>query len=125
MDWKDVKDWLPLIVMAGQGLVLWAMWSLGRKFMPRAECEECRKEAAANVANLGNHVADLATEAEVAKARGGPTSKDLSALEQSVAGLVGDVKKLGADLKGQGDLLQRVERQTHLLIEHHLKGGNP
>ena len=118
MNWERILQLLPLVVLVLQGLGLWAMWSLSRKFVPRAECEACRKE-------MGNTVAELATEARVAQALSeeSPSGADLANLEKTVEAVRGDVKKLGADIRGQAELLQRVERQTHLLIEHHLKGG--
>lgn len=54
---EQVLSWLPAIILIVQALMGWGMWSLGRKFLPRDECEDCRKgtamELKATAADLG------------------------------------------------------------------------
>lgn len=81
-----------------------------RKFVTVEACDKCRRFCRKEVAD--------SLEKDIERL---PSNAALSALATQLEGLRGDVKAQGAELRGLSEVLERVERPLHLLMEHHMK----
>lgn len=103
--WK----YLPLAVAGLQLLLLWAQWSLKKQFVSRDSCETlCKK--------LGDKQRDLEAAHQAM-----PSAEDLEKIQDRLGGIEGEMKGMGATLKGQAETMVRIERPLNLLLEHHLR----
>lgn len=109
--WKIPIEASSAALLVIQALLVWALWSLRKQFMSREGCDErCKK--------LEKRQGDLE-----ASHKAMPSSGDLGAIKDRLGKIEGGVEALGATVKGQGEIMLRIERPLNLLIEHHLKGS--
>lgn len=109
--------WMPLIVLVVQVVMGWGMWSLGRKFMPREECEQCRRELTAKLDFEIQRTSSLDKAHEVFRAEcSGLSSKgDLGKIYERIR----DVDSRVAELAG----VVKAQTRTLDMINQHLMRG--
>lgn len=117
--WDSLYYIISLIVLLGQGLFAWLMWSARKSFVPRETCDgRCGKnEDRMNKADL--RMAQLETAHQAM-----PTPEDVSDIKDRLGGIEGEMKGLVATIRGQAEIMTRIERPLNLLMEHHLRGDN-
>ena len=82
---------LPLLLALVQGLLLWALWSLRRSFVPQAEHLRCRRDEQRR---------ELLT----------PLADEVRSLREDAGRLRSQLQAQGARFYGLERLLQRLER---------------
>lgn len=114
-----IAEWGPsisLLALICQGLLVWVMWSLRKQFVPQAHCDKrCQADDEAKQA-----LEKRQTALETAQ-RAMPTGKDVGAITDRLGCIEGDMKAMLATMRGQAELMERMERPLNLLMEHHLK----
>ena len=111
---------VPLIMLVVQAVIAWVLWSFSKKFVTteifsqyRAKTEEQLEDMEVTVAALENQVGSL------------PSKESLHELSLQLSDLGGKLNTLSANISGQGQLMERIERPLHLLMEYQLtKGGS-
>ena len=101
---------LPLLLALVQGLLLWALWSLRRSFVPRAEHLRCRQDEQQREAlwlrRLDLLEQALAQERELLT----PLADEVRALREEAGRLHSQLQAQEARFYGLERLLQRLER---------------
>ena len=101
---------LPLLLALVQGLLLWALWSLRRSFVPQAEHLRCRREEQRREAlwlrRLDLLEQALAQERELLT----PLADEVRSLREDAGRLRSQLQAQGARFYGLERLLQRLER---------------
>lgn len=106
---------VPLIVLVAQGLFVWFLWSLGKKFVAKADCEACHNRLDTQITGVDTRVAGLEGAVEAA-----PTSKDMQTVMVQLAEISGELKAANARAEGQAELLKSVSRQVSMLNDYHV-----
>jgi hypothetical protein len=101
---------VQIILILGQGLLGWVLWSLRKQFVPREHC-------ATKCEALAQKQAELA---QAQKAL--PTAAEVRDMQIQLAEIEGDIKTVKATVEGHLELMQRLERPLNLLMGHHLRG---
>ncbi|MBF0192091.1 MAG: DUF2730 family protein [Magnetococcales bacterium] len=114
MEW--LLKWWPLLASAISAAAGWAYWSLQRKLVPREEFAAALEQMRASDDALEERV--MRVELEI---RHMPTREDVTALGNRIAGLTGDIRMMSARVDGVYEMLERMDRQFNLLLEHHMK----
>ena len=100
----------PLLLALVQGLLLWALWSLRRSFVPRAEHLRCRQDEQQREAlwlrRLDLLEQALAQERELLT----PLADEVRALREEAGRLHSQLQAQEARFYGLERLLQRLER---------------
>ncbi|MBI2235397.1 MAG: DUF2730 family protein [Magnetospirillum sp.] len=116
----DLLKWWPILVVLANGLGLWIMWSLSKKFVPKAdfdtfrssheeqhdELDEQLKEGELRFARLDERLGHL------------PTKDDLVGLRINIERLSGDIRVATA-------VLRKVEGPVDLVVENAMNGVKP
>ncbi|WP_139162871.1 hypothetical protein [Desulfonatronum thiosulfatophilum] len=115
---------VPVVVLIVQVLMGWGLWSLGRKFMPREECERCRAELEVKLQEESQrtNVLDKAQEVFRAECSSLPTKADLGDIYDRINSVnlrIGSVDTQVAALGGE----MRAQRRTLDMINQHLMRG--
>lgn len=119
MDWVDkILNVLSLVLVVIQGLLAWGMWSLRKQFVTNGHCDEqCR------LAGEKQAKTDLAL-AKLEQAQDSlPSADEVANMRVQLAEIEGSIKAVMATVKGQAELMARIERPLNLLLEHHVTGG--
>lgn len=110
-----LKDWWPVLVVIGNLLGLWLMWSMSRKFMTREDCGACREKLGIRVTSLESSQCSLDNKIDRR-----PPLEALHEIALKQQELAGDVEALTREVAGVKELLERIEHPLNLLMEHHL-----
>ncbi|NHZ48602.1 DUF2730 family protein [Nitratidesulfovibrio liaohensis] len=109
---------VPLIVLVAQGLFVWFLWSLGKKFVAKADCEACHSKVDAQL---------VGTDARLSGMEGAmktiPAPKDIQDLLVRLAELSGDLRASCARTDGLSNQINGLSRQVAMLTEHHVGQG--
>ena len=101
---------LPLLLALVQGLLLWALWSLRRSFVPQAEHLRCRRDEQRREAlwlrRLDLLEQALAQERELLT----PLADEVRSLREDAGRLRSQLQAQGSRFYGLERLLQRLER---------------
>ena len=101
---------LPLLLALVQGLLLWALWSLRRSFVPQAEHLRCRRDEQRREAlwlrRLDLLEQALAQDRELLT----PLADEVRSLREDAGRLRSQLQAQGARFYGLERLLQRLER---------------
>lgn len=101
---------LPLLLALVQGLLLWALWSLRRSFVPQAEHLRCRRDEQRRevlwLRRLDLLEQALAQERELLT----PLADEVRSLREDAGRLRSQLQAQGARFYGLERLLQRLER---------------
>jgi len=120
MDWWNIVSNLgPMVLLVLQGLLLWVLWSLRKQFVPHTHCDAQCQALAKKHTELEQ--AQLKLE-QAQKAL--PSADEVQELQVQLAAIVGSIKTVEATVKGQSEVMQRIERPLNLLLEHHLRRGD-
>jgi DNA-binding FrmR family transcriptional regulator len=117
MDWWDkILNVLSLVLVVIQGLLAWALWSLRKQFVSAEHCDgKCtamsEKHAALSRAQVQLEQAQKAL----------PNADEVQAMAVQLAAIEGSIKTVEATVRGQSEVMQRIERPLNLLLEHHLR----
>ncbi len=124
MDFLDT-DITPFIVLAVQGLLAWALWSIrrifvrGDEYLRHIEQEgQLRNETMANVLSIEGRL--LTLEERVAQL---PDAGMLSDLANAVESLRGDIKTVDMRITGVDRLMQRLERVLERQWDANFRSG--
>lgn len=107
----DISKIMSLLVLLGQIVFAWLLWSLRKEFVTREHCDKTCKNFEATQTALKTAQRDA------------PTGKDMGALEVRLAEIEGDIKVITTSVTAQASVMERLERPINLLIEHHIKEG--
>lgn len=124
MEWNNsLRLATPYITLLLGLLLAWVAWSFKRKFVTREDYEADRAKLQERQASLARqHEAALAGQSALETAiKNLPTAKDMHALALSLEEVRGDMKALSQEMKGQGNLLSRMEKIVDLLNEVHME----
>lgn len=110
--WDKIGNIGPLVLVVIQGLFAWLMWSARKSFVVREDCDGRCKVLEAKQTQL-----EAAHQVM-------PTGEDVSDIKDRLGGIEGEMKGLVATIKGQAEIMTRIERPLNLLMEHHLRGDN-
>ena len=109
---------LPLLLALVQGLLLWALWSLRRSFVPQAEHLRCRRDEQRREAlwlrRLDLLEQALAQERELLT----PLADEVRSLREDAGRLRSQLQAQGARFYGLERLLQRLERHLERQEDH-------
>lgn len=109
---NDLKDWLALAAALAALVSAAVLWRLKGEFPTRTE----HKEATTRIAQLEGDVQRLKTYQEMA-----PDHEDMGTVMDRLGRVEGSVNALAETVKGIKDIMERMERPLHLLLEFHLK----
>ncbi|MFZ5427196.1 MAG: DUF2730 family protein [Thermodesulfobacteriota bacterium] len=112
-----LKDWWPVLALLVNGLAVWVMWSMSRKFMTREDCARCAGNITARVETLEKQKTCVDIKLDNL-----PQMEALHQIALRLEELAGDQEALKATIDGLRDLLRRVEHPLNLLLEGHLNG---
>lgn len=120
MNWPEWIDtgmrFLTVLILIANIVMGWLLWGLRKEFMTRDACTKRCDQHAEERRKLETRQDALET-----SMRNMPTSGDMTGIRERLGGIEGDVKEVAATLKGQADLLTRLEKPLNLLMEHHLR----
>jgi len=109
---------LPIGVLVVQGLFVWGMWSLSKKFVT---CDACK----AVHAEYDKQLAAVMAEGRALQGSLGnlATTDDLHEVALQVKDLGGGQEALRESIKSLGISIDRLDRPIQLLLDHHINGG--
>ncbi len=118
MEWISIAfNIVSLVLVVIQGVLAWALWSLRKQFVSTEHCDgKC-------TAMAEKHAALSQAQAQLEQAQKAlPDADEVQAMAVQLAEIEGSIKAVMATVQGQAELMQRIERPLHLLLEHHLRG---
>ena len=121
--WRFVQDASAFIILVGAPLLSWALWSLRAAYVKHVDCDAHRKEIAAGQGSLSAHQGGTDQRYKMLEKsiRDLPTSADIAGMRLLIERLSGDIRVLETGMKGQRDILTRLEGQVGR-IDGYLKG---
>ncbi len=120
---QRASEIISLIQPLFWGLALWGFWSLKKIFVTIKDCAEKRASCAERWDGLDReqHKLERRDTALEARLDAYPPGEEIRGLRVEMARMGGDIKTLGAELRGQGQAVERIETNVKMLMEHHLK----
>ena len=112
-----LKDWWPVLVVLGNLLGLWLMWSMTKKFMTREDCAKCAGALTERVGTLESQRTCVDIKLDRL-----PQVEALHEMALRQEELAGEIEALKATIVGFRDLLRRIEHPLNLMLEGHLNG---
>ena len=119
-----VRTWGWLLALVTNGLLLWAGWTLCKKFVTREDftahlaAEESQKAATRD--HLAEH--DIAVNALTDKINAMPGKDAIHVLDVKLVSIQGELTRTNEALRGLRDIMHRVENQSELLYRDRLEG---
>ncbi|PKN07608.1 MAG: hypothetical protein CVU73_12765 [Deltaproteobacteria bacterium HGW-Deltaproteobacteria-8] len=117
MDWWEILVRLSsAILLIVQGLIMWGLWSLRKQFVSRTHCDaQCQTQT-----KKQTELEQAQTKLEQAQ-KALPNADEVQAMAVQLAAIEGSIKTVEATVRGQSEVMQRIERPLNLLLEHHLR----
>lgn len=120
---SDIKGWGWAIGLSVNGIILWAGWSLRKKFRAQEDCSVQHAKDAASMRAMGKTLD--AVEQQCAglenTLRGLPTTEVVHKLCLDVQALRGELSTMKAEHNGLKEIMLRVENNVSLLVRGHMK----
>lgn len=139
MEW--LLKWWPLLTTAVSVLVGWGYWSLKQRMVPREEFVTAIDELRAADVAIEERIVSVETTLHHL-----PTRDDLEKVDERISDLTGamnnrisdlsgvmhdrisnvsgDIRAMTEKVNGLHDVLNRMDRQLGLLLEHHMRSGS-
>lgn len=112
-----LSEFSSIILLLVQLLFAWGIWSLRKMFVRKADCDNhCR------AFDDSNHELKRADAALAARLDGLPSGGELHTLRVELTAVKGEILALAVQVKGQNDVMARLERSLDMLVNHHIKG---
>lgn len=113
---RDLNAWAGAVSITGTALLAIAMLYLRSVFATKADLD-----------TLAGRTTSIEQDVELLdqKAQQAPTQADIQQLIVAMESVKGDVKALGADIKGFERSVTNIGRNVEMLVENELKGARP
>ena len=106
---EDLLKYWPIVVLLGNALAVWILWSMRRAFASKEEVSKLRDDHDTLRAEVEGKFANL------------PNKDSVHELELVTTKLTGRIDVLVARMDGDRALFERVERQLQLVVKGHLR----
>jgi hypothetical protein len=121
MDVNTILQIWPILTLVGYVLMGWLLWHLSKSFVSRKDHEALKEEVRGIkecMEDVGNHLSKVSGRIESL-----PSAHETNRILLGLEEVRGTQRELIATMKGQDEVLKRIEHPVQLLMAEAIKKG--